>query len=143
MRAYRQDSPEAAARIVALALIADGHFSRDELEALDRGEARERLNITPERLHDVVRGLCEDLMMAGDFCWSGSSALDDTSLASMLDEVRHPLLRMDVLQLCIVACTADGRLEEAENRIIRAAVARWGLCGAPGHRHGTERPCLN
>lgn len=53
MRSYRRNTREAATRIVCLALVADGHFSCDEL---DRGEA----------------------------------------------------------------------LEEAENRIIRAAVARWG-----------------
>ena len=143
MRAYPTDSPEAAARIVALALVADGHFSRDELEALDRGEARQRLEITPERLHEVVHGLCEDLMASGEACWSGSSALDDASLASMLDEVRDPLLRMEVLQLCILASTADGRLEDAENRIIRTAVGRWGLCGTHAHRRETERPCLS
>ena len=142
MRAYRQDSPEAAARIVALALVADGHFSRDEVEAIDRGEACRRLGITGERLHDVVHELCEDLMAAGG-TWSGSAALDEATLAAILDEIESPLLRMEVLQLCILACTADGSLEDAENRIIRAAVARWGLCGAHGRVQRMERPCLS
>ena len=143
MRAYRPDSPEAAARIVALSLIADCDFSRDELEALDRSEARRRLRITQQCLNDVVHGLCEDLMMAGDARWTGSAVLDGASLDSMLDEVRDPMLRMEVLQLCIVACTADGRLEETESRIIRAAVARWGRCGTHGGHREAERQWLS
>ena len=69
------------------------------------------------------------------------STLDDASLRSILDEVQHPLLRMQVLQLCILSCTADGHLGEAENRIIRAAVARWGLCGSHGPGREVERQC--
>lgn len=143
MRTYRCNSPEAAARIVCLALVADGHFSRDEVDAIDRGEARRRLGITTERLHDVVHELCEDLMAAGG-TWSGSTALDEATLAAILDELGDPLLRLEVLQLCILACTADGELEEAENRIIRAAVSRWGLCGTHGRAtREAERTCLS
>lgn len=34
MRSYPRNSPQAAARIVALLLIADGHVSRSEMDAL-------------------------------------------------------------------------------------------------------------
>jgi hypothetical protein len=36
MRSYPRNSPEAAARIVALVLICDGHVCRSEVETLHR-----------------------------------------------------------------------------------------------------------
>ena len=35
MRSYPKNSPQAAARIVALVLIADGHVSQSEIDALN------------------------------------------------------------------------------------------------------------
>ncbi len=40
MRTYPTNSPEAAARIVALALLADGHLSLIEIDALERRPCR-------------------------------------------------------------------------------------------------------
>ena len=36
MRTYPTNSPQSAARIVALTLVADGHVSPEELDALER-----------------------------------------------------------------------------------------------------------
>ena len=36
MRTYRINSPQAAARIVGLAMLADGHLCKAELDVLDR-----------------------------------------------------------------------------------------------------------
>ena len=130
MRSYPRNSPEAAARIVALALLADGHFSRAEVEAMDRGGARQQLGISPEGLQTVVRTLCEDLLATRSELWTAACAVDRRTLESLLDEIDDPMLQLKVLQLCILACTADGELSGPESGVIRAAVSRWGLCAA-------------
>ena len=46
-RAYPVNSAEAAARIVALAMVANGRIETAETVALDAHKARERLGLTP------------------------------------------------------------------------------------------------
>lgn len=142
MRSYPTNSPEAAARIVALSLLADGHFSRAELEAMDRGGARQQLGISTERLQAVVHALCEDLLATSNELWMAACAVDRRTLDSLLDEIDQPMLQLKVLQLCILASTADGEVSESEAGVIRAAVSRWGLC--MGHHSAKgEAACRN
>ncbi len=54
MRAYPCNSPEAAARLVALVLIADGHVCRSELDALDHFEAARELGLQPDAMPAIV-----------------------------------------------------------------------------------------
>ena len=49
MRSYPRNSPQAAARIVALAMLADGDLTRTELDALDQLDAHEQLGL--DRAH--------------------------------------------------------------------------------------------
>ena len=58
MNAYPTNSPEAAARVLAMAMLADGQYSMTEIRALDRQQAPARLGLTPEAspAHDAVKG---------------------------------------------------------------------------------------
>lgn len=126
MRTYPRNSPRAAARIVALALIADGHLSRTELEALDCCSTRERLGIAAPELHAVVQELCEDLLATSHGVWSGAGGVGPAELAAVMDEVDDPLLRLNVLQMCLAAVAADGDLADGESAVVQAALDRWG-----------------
>ena len=64
MRHHPRNSPAAAARLVALALIADGHVCRSELAALRQAGAETALGLAPGELGEVLQGLCEDLLLA-------------------------------------------------------------------------------
>ena len=57
MRTYSPDSPEAAARIVALVMISDGHVCRSEIEALHRLDAEQELGLAPGGFASVVQAL--------------------------------------------------------------------------------------
>jgi hypothetical protein len=127
MRSYPRDSPEAAARIVALALIADGHLSTTEIEALDCGGAREQLGISPDTLRAVVHTVCEDLLAASSGDWTAACTLDAQALETILDEIGDPVLRLRVLHACLAAVAADGHVFKGESAIIRAALVRWGM----------------
>ena len=65
MRSYPPNSPEAAARIVALVLIPDGHVCSSEFDALKRLDAERELGLEPQLLPHIVHTLCEELMMGG------------------------------------------------------------------------------
>ena len=45
MRSYPHDSPQAAARIVTLAMLADGAVSGAEIDALDRSGVHQQLGL--------------------------------------------------------------------------------------------------
>ena len=45
MRSYPTDSPQAAARIVTLAMLADGAVCRAEVDALERSGVHEQLGL--------------------------------------------------------------------------------------------------
>jgi hypothetical protein len=62
LRPYPRNSGEAAARIVALALIANGRIKAVETAVLDALEAPERLGLTRSQWHGVIDDLCADLL---------------------------------------------------------------------------------
>ena len=74
MRNYRTNSPEAAARLLAMALVADGNYSLTEIRALDSLQASSRLGLTPDALKEVLDHFCEDLLTAAHGEWTGSAS---------------------------------------------------------------------
>ena len=87
MRSYPRNSPEAAARIVALVLISDGNVCRTEIEALQRLEVERELGLAPGAFAQVVHTLCEDLLMGAYAGGSMMCSVDESTLASLLAEV--------------------------------------------------------
>ncbi len=129
MRSYPRNSPEAAARVLALLLIADGNVCRSEIQALESLDAPAALGLAPDGFAPIVQGLCEDLMLtasAGE--WPCSP--DDATLAALLGEVDDPALRRTVLALAGAAAQADRHLADAEQRLLDDLRTRWRV-GAP------------
>jgi hypothetical protein len=122
MRSYPRNSPEAAARIVALVLIADGNVCRSEFDALNRLDAAGVLGLAPDGLPRIVQTLCEDLLMGG--------MVDDEGLALLMAEVDDPALQRTVLRLALAASQADRHLADGETLVLNAAARHWGI-GAP------------
>jgi|SRR5882762_2694647 len=63
MRSYPRNSQEAAARIVALVLISDGHVSQSEFDTLERPDASRELGLEPGALPCILQTLCEGLLL--------------------------------------------------------------------------------
>lgn len=125
MRSYPRNSPQAAARIVALAMLADGHVCRSEVEALERCRAAARLNMSPAALHEVLQLLCQDLLACSELAWGGSSRVDARTLDSLLAEVQDPALQREVLALCREVVDTDGHVDDCESQVLAAATTRW------------------
>ena len=64
MRTYSVNSPQAAARIVALALTSDGHVCSSEERALETLDIAGELGLAPAQFAQIVQTLCEDLSVA-------------------------------------------------------------------------------
>lgn len=127
MHPYLRNSPQAAARIVALATLADGHLCRTELDVLDRLFADVQLGLTRTELLRVVNTLRKDLLTATYLSWSDVCCVDPRTLDELLAEVDDPELRIKVLSLCIALVEADGHVAQGEGIVIGAAVEHWGL----------------
>ena len=127
MRTYPNNSPQAAARIVGLAMLADGHVCKAELDVLDRHGVHHQLGLHAEELHVVVHALCEDLLSAAQLTWADACRVDPRTLAEMMGEVDDPRLRLEVLRLCVSVVEADGHVGEGESIVLGAAVEHWGL----------------
>lgn len=125
LRAYPRNSAEAAARIVALALIANGRIKAVETAALEAQQARQRLGLTRPQWHAVIHELSTDLLGAtrcDDDCCISSALLEH-----VLDEVDDDGTRRLVLHLCSVVVHADRQIDDGESFVLLAAIERWGL----------------
>ncbi len=127
MRNYPRNSPEAAARIVALSMVADGHVSRSEITTLDRLHASTRLGLAPADTARVLRGLTEDLMCSAFAPWGSSCHISEELLLALLDEVDDPELRATTLALCMEVAHADAHLSGAEESLLAMAAMHWGF----------------
>lgn len=135
MRSYPRNSPEAAARILALVLISDGHVCSSEFAALQQLDAARDLGLDPRDLPEIVRTLCEDLLMDGFDGGSILSHVDDGSLASLISEVDKPELQGEVLRIAAAAVNADKHLSEGEVAVLDAVSRHWGdPCGYGGRQ---------
>ncbi|GAA5174478.1 hypothetical protein GCM10025771_04290 [Niveibacterium umoris] len=127
MRHYAVDSPEAKARLVALALLADGAIDLNEIEALERHEVVTRLGLDQACFDRVVREFCEDMLVSANRGPSGQVELDEETIDALLDDIRDPQIRKRMLRAVLDIVNADGRLAEGEAVLVSHAMASWGL----------------
>lgn len=122
---YPRDSAEAAARIVALALIANGRIKAVETAALDALQGHQRLGLTRPQWHGVIHDLCADLL--GPARCGEEGCIPSELLDRMLDEVEDDTTRRLVLRLCSAVVQADRQIDDGESFVLLAAIERWGL----------------
>ena len=127
MRTYPHNSPQAAARILALSLLADGHICQAEIDVLDGLDAHGQLGLPRVALHAVLREVCEDLLAASHLSWSGSCSIDPHALSELMGEIDDPRLQSTLLRLCVAVVEADRQVTEGESTVLVAALAHWGL----------------
>jgi len=127
MRSYPRNSPEAAARIVALVLISDGHVCSSEFNILKQLGAERELGLEPHLLPHIVHTLCEELLLGGYATGSLMDNVDDSTLASLMAEISDPALQRTVLRLSLAAARADGHLADGETVVVEAARHHWQL----------------
>lgn len=127
MRRYVPNSPQAAARILALTVVADGDIGDDELHWFDLLAVHERLGLTRHELHTVLDTFCEDLLSSGQLKWADACPVDEATLANLMSEIQAPELRLKLLRLCVELAKVDARVHDRESFVLDAAVEHWEL----------------
>jgi uncharacterized tellurite resistance protein B-like protein len=127
MRSYPTNSPQAAARILALTVVADGDIGDAELQWLDRLAVHERLGLARHELHALLDTFCEDLLSSDQLKWADACPVDERTLADLMGEIQDPDLRLKLLRLCVDLAEVDERVDDGESCVLVAAVEHWGL----------------
>jgi tellurite resistance protein len=125
MRSYPRNSPEAAARIVALILVSDGHVCRTEYETLHQLLAARDLGLDPQDMPGIVQTLCEDLLMEGFDGRSILTHVGDDLMASLMAEVDDARLQGQVLRIAASVAHADKHLSDGETAMLDAIIRHW------------------
>ena len=127
MRSYPQNSPRAAARIVALAMLADGSLCKKELDTFDQMNAHDQIGLDKEEFQSVVNTFCEDLLTAAQSSWGGMCSVDPKTVTELMAEIDDPALRRKLIGMCVEVAEADGHVADSEAIVLVAAVEHWGL----------------
>lgn len=127
MRNYSIDSPQAMARIVALALMADGAIDPSELKLIERPDIAARLGFDQHCLNTVVHEFCEDMLGSSLRGPSGQLELDAQTVAQLLQGVQNPALQQNLLRAILDIVHADNRLAGGEATLVSQAMNCWGF----------------
>ncbi len=142
MRPYPRNSPQAAARIVALTLLADGQLQRAELSALESLHGHQRLGLRRYELHAVVHDFCTDLLEEARAAREDDCRITPALIELLLADIDDTTLQRQVLALCAGVARADGRLDDGESIVLGAAIEQWGIVPTgfdPPRQHAIER----
>ena len=138
MRTYPRDSAQAAARIIALTVLADGDIGEAETALLNRLDVPKQLGLSQSEFHAVIDTFCEDLLSSKQLVWADACPVDERTLADLMGEIESPALRKKLLRLCVEIAEVDDRVTEGESIMLVAAVEQWGL-----HREMLRSPGAN
>lgn len=127
MRSYPTNSPQAAARIIALTVVADGDIGEPEIEWLDRLAVHDQLGLARHELHALLDTFCEDLLSSDQLKWADACPVDERTLADLMGEIQDPAMRLKLLRMCVELAQSDAHVAEGESIVLSAAVEHWGL----------------
>lgn len=142
MRRYTPNSPQCAARIVALTLLADGDLDEAELSLLDQLAVHTQLGLGRAELHAVMDDFCADLLASKQLHWAGECPVDEYTQAALMADIDDPALRRKVLNLCVQLAQANDKVARGESIVLTAAVEHWGLHHYMLRQTSTARPWL-
>ena len=129
LRTYPADSPRALARLLVLALLADGQLDERELATLDRRGAFAALGISREDFVQVLYDFCADVARLAE--GAGAYRLSPRLLSALFAEVTDPRAKERLLNLMVAVVSSDGRLSAGEESLFLGALEAWQV-GRPG-----------
>ena len=125
LRSYPRNSQSAAARIVVLAMLADGQLQPAELATLEAIAAHEQLGLSRQEWHDITHDFCTDLLACS--IPQTDCLIDAGMIAELFAEIDDRALQGLVLRLCTALVNADGHVHRGEYIVLLATIDNWGL----------------
>lgn len=140
MRNYPRNSPQAAARIVALVLIADGHVCCSEDKALDKVDIARELGLHAREFKRIVQTLCEDYVLGTIHTGQAPTPVSESVFAALMAEIDEPHLQRTLLRVCLEVVNADGHWADGEMAVLAAALRYWPLAVEHGFHAASPVP---
>ena len=128
LRSYGRNSPYAAARIVAVALVSNGRIKSVEAATLDAAQAHALLGMERHEWYEVLRDLRLDLMHVHR---PNGFTVPDAALQQLFDDVTETELQRLVAALCVLVIHADRRMSQGEKAFLAMLQRQWGLAVQP------------
>jgi uncharacterized tellurite resistance protein B-like protein len=125
MRSYPQNSNLAMARILGLAMLADGGLDQSEIEVMADSKVLARLDMTEAEFDSVMHLLCQDMLQSMRGYDYGKIELDRQVINRLLAEVSAPHLQKLLLNVMLAVVDADGKMSEGEAVLITQALEKW------------------
>lgn len=125
LRPYPLNSARAKARLLVLAMIADGRIDSAELDGLVKRNAFAELGITRNDFFDVLYEFGADL--AGLPSSGFEVAISPRAVQSLLAEISEDGEKLAMLRLIFDVIRSDGELAPAEARLFWNALDAWSL----------------
>lgn len=128
LRAYAANSPRAKARLVVLAMLADGRLDDAELESLGENGTFAELGIAREDFFEVLYDFCTDMenLPKG----SNNYLLSPIVLDQLLGEINCSTERQMLLRQIFDMIRCDGHLADSEADLFWHAVDTWRFLAA-------------
>ena len=127
MRKYPIDSPQAKARIIALALLADGGLDKSEIECMDNRDIVECLGIGAGTFDQAMHHFCEDIEQYGLLQPNRQLDLGSPAIRDILDEAGQRSVREALLRTIFDIVLADRNLSLGEAQLTALAMSHWGI----------------
>lgn len=129
MHNYPRNSPQAAARLLALTMIVDGNVCRSEIDTNRRMGIEAELGLAPGGFGEVLHTLCEDLLQSAASNGSLTCCIDPPLLDSLLHDVDEPALQRKLVNAISAVVAADGHLADGEQQVLEAMRRCWQPAG--------------
>ncbi len=127
MRHYETDSTPAAARLLALTVLADGGLDRNELDTMMHTDLVRRLGIGSVEFERILREYCDDLLLSANYLDGVRLRVADEVLDLLLEDITDPALQQALLRTMQEIVSADGVETSAEVDVLARALEKWSL----------------
>ncbi|WP_374261025.1 TerB family tellurite resistance protein [Zoogloea sp.] len=125
MRAYPTNSPEALARLIAMAILADGRLDNREIDWLKHHDTAALVGVDRDVLVQALLDCCRDVITEAE--QERVFLLEDRRLARLADDITDPAKRKVALSAMLIIAKADGTVSEGEQTLLRFLMKRWAL----------------
>lgn len=140
LRHYAVNSPHAKARLLVLAMLADGLLDDAELNSLARYDMYAEIGITREEFSGVLCDFCADLeALPSD---NQNYLLTPSVLEQLFGGVSDSSEQQRLLRMIFDIIRSDGYLSDSESDLFWNAVDHWKLGATDMRKALRHRPAL-
>ena len=127
MRSYPADSPDAMARIVVLALLADGAVDISEMTLIEKQQIIRRIGLDQQGFDRVMGEFSDDLQEDAWLDETKHLEIDNEKLDQLLNEIKQRPLQKKLLRLILEIIDADRLVDGGEAVLLTRAIEIWGI----------------